>query len=145
MIPSWRVTRQHLYQNPGVTGGQTGTRDRSLPPRVWSAARNQVTSDMETEGIMTQGLYRRLLIRNGKGLLRITGETKMALGEAGRGRGTPDRPSGITNSLRSNQSWKLRLQGLKSRHQLRRNAPTVTECSASSPLPTPPLGPAARR
>ena len=42
VIPSWRVTRQRLYQNPGVvTTGQA--RDRSLPPRVWSAARNQVT------------------------------------------------------------------------------------------------------
>ena len=45
MIPSWRVTRQRLYQNPGVvSAGQA--RDRSLPPRVWSAARNQVTFSM---------------------------------------------------------------------------------------------------
>ena len=49
VIPSWRQTRRHLYQNPAQLRG----RECSLPPRVWSAAHNQARVTNADMGLLS--------------------------------------------------------------------------------------------
>ena len=170
MLYNTVYSRQHLYQNPGSLGSaeQRAPRDRSLPPRVWSAARNQVMilircrENRKEEEIVLSIKHvlrllnivhcRKSLILNGRELSRITGETMMGVAE---GR-SPDQPSGITSILKSNQRHRLKLQGLTIQELLRRNAPPMVRstllqlqptrpASALFPRPTLLLSPAARR
>ena len=55
VIPSWRQTRRHLYQNPAQLSREPGGRgrERSLPPRVWSAAHNQARVNNADMGLLS--------------------------------------------------------------------------------------------
>ena len=135
-------SRQHLYQNPGSLGSaeQRAPRDRSLPPRVWSAVRNQVMlmrcKENRKEGetvpstkhvvrLLNVFNCRKLLILNGRELLRIT--------SAAEG-GTQDQPSGITDILKSHQGHRLQLQVLRIQKLVMRNVPRMV-CSVPFPRP----------